>query len=57
MSVYIKTFLKNIQKCKGALLCACKWSAKAKTPVFPPEGVSLQHTQRLHWTPLFTSVT
>jgi len=23
---------------------ACKWSAKAKIPVFSPEGVSLPHT-------------
>ena len=33
-------------------LSACKWSAKAKIPVFPPEGVSLPHTppclKRLH---------
>ena len=29
------------------LSCACKWSAKAKIPEFPPEGVSLPHTPPL----------
>ena len=29
---------------RGIGLCACKWSAKANIPVFPPEGVSLLST-------------
>ena len=32
-------------------LCACKCSAKANIPVFPPEGVSLSHTPPLPVTP------
>ena len=31
--------------------CACKWSAKAKIPVFPPGAVSLQRNPPLPETP------